>query len=127
MTPKSSSLTLMSRRAVARTVPSSTGTSYVFPVRLSVMVSVSEAVATPPPLLLCSSVPIGISRSRSRSSSSTRNDDGYDLFAAERPGGTASGRGDGGRHGEHHEQRGEADDAARLALAGGEAADAGDP
>src|SRR3954447_1900280 len=57
MTPKSSSLTLMSRSAVARTVPSSIGTSYDLPVRLSVIVSESEAVATPPPVSLCSSVP----------------------------------------------------------------------
>ena len=79
MTPKSLSDTLMSRRAVARTVPSSTGTSYDLPVRLSVMVSVSEAVATPPPLLLCSSVPMGDLPVEAWSSSSTRNDDGYDL------------------------------------------------
>src|SRR3954466_6428598 len=57
MTPKSLSLTLMSRSAVARTVPSSIGTSYDLPVRLSVIVSESEAVATPPPFSLCSSVP----------------------------------------------------------------------
>src|SRR3954469_23541761 len=57
MTPKSLSLTLMSRSAVARTVPSSIGTSYDLPVRLSVIVSESEAEATPPPVSLCSSVP----------------------------------------------------------------------
>src|SRR3954469_518862 len=60
MTPKSSSLTLMSRNAVARTVPSSIGTSYVRPVRLSVIVSESDAVAVPPPFALCSSVPISL-------------------------------------------------------------------
>src|SRR3954465_14991128 len=60
MTPKSSSLTLMSRNAVARTVPSSIGTSYVLPVGLSVIVSESDAVATPPPFVLCSSVPISL-------------------------------------------------------------------
>src|SRR3954452_21336779 len=42
MRPKSSSLTLMSRRAGARMVPSSTGISYVLPVRLSVTVRVSR-------------------------------------------------------------------------------------
>src|SRR3954452_11845007 len=50
----------MSRSAVARTVPSSIGTSYVLPVRLSVIVSESDAVATPPPFVLCSSVPISL-------------------------------------------------------------------
>src|SRR4051794_3307472 len=45
---------------MARTVPSSIGTSYVWPVRLSVTVSVSAAVATPPPLLRCSSVPMDL-------------------------------------------------------------------
>src|SRR4051794_11689254 len=61
MTPKSSSLTLMSRSAVARTVPSSIGTSYVLPVRLSVTVRDSVAAATlPPPLSGCSSVPIAL-------------------------------------------------------------------
>src|SRR3954471_19920251 len=50
----------MSRSAIARTVPSSIGTSYVCPVRLSVMLSVSAAVATPPPLLRCSSVPMDL-------------------------------------------------------------------
>jgi hypothetical protein len=42
----------MSRREIARTVPSSIGTSYVCPVRLSVMVRVSEEVTTPPPIPL---------------------------------------------------------------------------
>ena len=57
--PKSSSSTLMSRSASARIVPSSIGTSYVRPVRLSVIVRVSAAVATPSPLeVVCSSVPI---------------------------------------------------------------------
>jgi hypothetical protein len=60
MTPKSSSSTLMSRSAVARIVPSSIGTSYVRPVRLSVIVSESDAVAVPPPFVLCSSVPIAL-------------------------------------------------------------------
>src|SRR3954451_17697627 len=60
MTPKSSSLTLMLRSAVARIVPSSIGTSYVLPVRLSVIVRESAAVATPPPLSGCSSVPIAL-------------------------------------------------------------------
>src|SRR4051794_8281431 len=45
---------------MARTVPSSIGISYVWPVRLSVTVSVSAAVATPPPLLRCSSVPMDL-------------------------------------------------------------------
>src|SRR5919109_1196868 len=45
MRPKSSSSTLMSRSAGARIVPSSIGTSYVRPVRLSVMLSVSDAAA----------------------------------------------------------------------------------
>ncbi len=59
MRPKSSSSTLMSRSASARTVPSSIGTSYVRPVRLSVIVSVSDAVATPSPLVVvCSSEPM---------------------------------------------------------------------
>src|SRR3954454_19473002 len=60
MTPKSSSSTLISRSAVARMVPSSRGTSYVRPVRLSVIVSESDAVAVPPPFVLCSSVPIAL-------------------------------------------------------------------
>jgi hypothetical protein len=60
MTPKSSSPTLMSRSAVARTVPSSIGTSYVLPVRLSVIVRDSDAVATAPPSEVCSSVPIAL-------------------------------------------------------------------
>src|SRR5215207_1332734 len=54
--PKSSSSTLISRRAGARIVPSSIGISYVLPVRLSVTLSVSDAVATPPPFVLSSSV-----------------------------------------------------------------------
>src|SRR3712207_2210304 len=41
MRPKSSSSTFISRKAIARTVPSSIGTSYVLPVRLSVTVRVS--------------------------------------------------------------------------------------
>src|SRR5262249_49762441 len=60
MTPKSSSLTLMFLKAVARTVPSSIGTSYDLPVRLSVIVSESETVAVPPPVSVCSSVPIAL-------------------------------------------------------------------
>src|SRR5260370_42689033 len=39
--PKSSSWTLIFRRSIARIVSSVIGTSYVFPVRLSVMVRVS--------------------------------------------------------------------------------------
>src|SRR4051794_13428498 len=57
MRPKSSSETLISRSAMERIVPSSTGTSYVLPVRLSVIVRESDAVATPPsPFVPCSSV-----------------------------------------------------------------------
>src|SRR5215217_2337888 len=41
MRPKSSSATLICRRALVRIQPFSTGTSYVLPVRLSVIVSVS--------------------------------------------------------------------------------------
>ena len=58
ISPKSSSDTLISRRAGARIVPSSIGISYVLPVRLSVTVSVSDAVATPPPFAVCSWVPM---------------------------------------------------------------------
>ena len=58
--PKSPSSTLMSRRAGARIVPSSIGISYVRPVRLSVTVSDSDAVAVPPPSVICSSVPIAL-------------------------------------------------------------------
>src|SRR3954454_15437575 len=47
MSPKSSSETLMSRNASERTVPSSMGTSYVLPVRLSVTVSVSWPCGPP--------------------------------------------------------------------------------
>src|SRR3954454_16171596 len=55
----------MSRSAIARIVPSSIGTSYVCPVRLSVIVSVSVAVATAPPSVARSSVPMDLpSRSR---------------------------------------------------------------
>src|ERR1051326_356344 len=43
--PKSSSLTLIWRRSIALIVPSLTGTSYVLPVRLSVMVRVSAIAA----------------------------------------------------------------------------------
>src|SRR6266851_3442574 len=39
--PKSSGATLICRRSMARIVPSCTGSSYVFPVRLSVMLKVS--------------------------------------------------------------------------------------
>src|SRR5438132_13228740 len=48
ITPKSSSDTLISRKAIARTVPSSIGTSYCLPVRLSVTERVSRLVATSP-------------------------------------------------------------------------------
>src|SRR5262245_39395983 len=41
MTPKSSGPVLICRRSIARIVPSWIGSSYVFPVRLSVTVSVS--------------------------------------------------------------------------------------
>src|SRR4051812_49696558 len=50
----------MSGSAVAQPVPSSIGTSYVLPVGWSVIVSESDAVATPPPFVLCSSVPISL-------------------------------------------------------------------
>src|SRR4051794_24732579 len=45
MRPKSSSETFIWRKSIARTVPSVTSSSYVLPVRLSVTVSVSCALA----------------------------------------------------------------------------------
>ena len=44
--PKSSGPALICRRLIARIVPSSTGTLYVLPVRLSVMVSVFSGLGT---------------------------------------------------------------------------------
>src|SRR3954466_4446993 len=112
MSPKSSSETLMSRSAVARTVPSSTGTSYVLPVRLSVIVRESEAVATPPPFVLCSSVDMRL-RSKFRDSLPAMM-----TGATYRPGWTAR-RGSagehGGRHRGGHEQDRQAHDATRQA------------
>ena len=45
MSPKSSAAILIWRRSIARIVPSSIGTSYVFPVRLSVIVRLSLVTA----------------------------------------------------------------------------------
>src|SRR5436309_1612408 len=49
MRPKSSSLTLICRRSMARTVSSSIGISYVLPVRLSVIVRLLSPEAAPAP------------------------------------------------------------------------------
>src|SRR5919112_250128 len=122
MSPKSSSPTLMSRRAVARTVPSSIGTSYVRPVRLSVIVRESAAVATPPPLLVCSSVPMGLPFAVSPSLPA--NHDGYGPPGDER---LALAGDDGAEHRERDQHGGERHDRPGGALAGGERLVAADP
>src|SRR3954454_15390644 len=95
----------MSRSAVARTVPSSTGTSYVLPVRLSVIVSESDAVAVPPPFVLCSSVPIALLCEGGSNSRSLH------CGGADPP--HASRRDDGRHHRARDEQRADAHDGAR--------------
>src|SRR3712207_396707 len=115
MTPKSSSSTLMSRNAVARIVPSSTGTSYVRPVRLSVMVRDSVAVPTPPPLLCCSSVPMRSPRRQSPSFLPAMMTGATCGGPARDP--RALGRDDRRRHGGGDEQRRERHHAPRGALA----------
>src|SRR3954453_20616795 len=119
MTPKSSSLTLISRSAVARTVPSSIGTSYDLPVRLSVIVSESEAEATPPPVSLCSSVP---------TCAPLEGEVNLYPHCGGRGARRALRRDDRGEHRPPPEQRARQHDGARGALAGGEGlvADASD-
>src|SRR3954454_25268201 len=97
----------MSRSAVARTVPSSIGTSYVLPVRLSVIVSESDAVAVPPPFVLCSSVPIALLCAGGSNSRSLH------CGGAGAP--RASSRDDGRHHRARDEQRADAHDGPRRA------------
>src|SRR5688572_894916 len=114
MRPKSSSSTFIWRKSIALTVPSVIGTSYVWPVRLSVTVRVSVASATPPPpLALCSSVAIVLPRVRKVGPVLPA------LSASGTPGALRlSARRHGCGHRAEHEQRGHGHDALRGALAG---------
>src|SRR3954471_6997536 len=101
----------MSRSAIALIFPSSIWTSYVCPVRLSVIVSVSVAVATAPPSVARSSVPMGLPVVSSPPL--------WRGSAAGTPAGSAGHDGHG--HRRHHEQGAHAHDGTPHALLGGEA------
>src|SRR5438067_5082 len=75
--PKSSSLTLILRRSVARMVSSLMGTSYVWPVRLSVMVRLLVGKKTPPMQI----ERVNLSNVASARSDERRGDDGRGLGA----------------------------------------------
>src|SRR6476619_4706297 len=111
MRPKSSSCVLILRSSVALMVPSSIGTSYCFPVRLSVTVRVSLDSPTSAPFCCCVSVvmrylsgKLSCGRAAPATHSSTKMCPAAHLNQAHLKPGSWSARGDRHRDRDHHQR-----------------------